>query len=86
MAYKKQRDGVLMGNTGDIIIVIIDGLKALWDIVTDSRVDDAKKEAHELAAKLSQEANMWQSWFWIAVIVIVILVVIMICKNTDDRE
>ncbi len=69
MAYKKQRDGVLMWDK------IIGILPLLWDVVTDSRLDDAKKEAH-----------MWQSLFWIAVIVIVILVVIMICKNTDDRE
>ncbi len=57
-----------------------------WDVVTDSRVDDAKKEAHELAAKLSQEANMWQSWFWIAVIIIAVLAFIIMRKNTDDRE
>ena len=57
-----------------------------WDVVTDSKVDDAKKEAHELAAKLSQEANMWQSWFWIAVIIIAVLAFIIMRKNTDDRE
>ena len=84
MAYKKQRDGVLMW---DKIIGILSLLWDVgWDVVTDSRVDDAKKEAHELAAKLSQEANMWQSWFWIAVIIIAVLAFIIMRKNTDDRE
>ena len=84
MAYKKQRDGVLMW---DKIIGILSLLWDVgWDVVTDSKVDDAKKEAHELAAKLSQEANMWQSWFWIAVIIIAVLAFIIMRKNTDDRE
>ena len=84
MAYKKQRDGVLMWYK---IIGILSLLWDVgWDVVTDSKVDDAKKEAHELAAKLSQEANMWQSWFWIAVIIIAVLAFIIMRKNTDDRE
>ena len=57
--------------------VIFGALNLLWNVVTDSRVDDAK-----------QEANMWQGCFWTAVIIIAVLVfiIIMIRKDTDDRE